>query len=284
MDLNGDGHVDVLSGCYSRHDRDMAGLFQVLWGEGGGKFRKAEALRGTDGEPLVVPTDGSDDALIDRICTRPFAVDFDGDGDLDIVTGNFRGTFAWFAGEGAGKFAPAPTWIEADGQRISVELHSDPFLVDWDGDGDLDLLSGSGDAAVVLFPNTGTAKAPRYAARPITLLPPAPHADDTVRFGDAHLTRPMHATRVWAADVDLDGKLDLLIGDQVTLCHLQRGIEEAAATRELADWSKRRSASFASLNEDEHERFQQTYEAFEKERVKWVRDESTGFVWVAHQK
>ena len=32
MDLDGDGHLDILSGSYSRMDTDMAGLFQVLYG------------------------------------------------------------------------------------------------------------------------------------------------------------------------------------------------------------------------------------------------------------
>ena len=30
MELNGDGHLDILSGSYSRQSEDMAGLFQVL--------------------------------------------------------------------------------------------------------------------------------------------------------------------------------------------------------------------------------------------------------------
>ena len=48
MDLNGDGNIDILSGSYSRHDRDMAGLFQVLWGTGDGGFKKPAVLAGTD--------------------------------------------------------------------------------------------------------------------------------------------------------------------------------------------------------------------------------------------
>ena len=51
VDLDGDGHRDILSGSYSRMERDMAGLFQVLYGKGNGTFRKAEVLKGTDGEP-----------------------------------------------------------------------------------------------------------------------------------------------------------------------------------------------------------------------------------------
>ena len=111
MDLNGDGNIDILSGSYSRMDEDMAGLFQVLWGADAGTFKKAEVLKGTDGEPLLLQrtkprkiwgfTISKDKGnSTDKICTRPTAVDLDGDGKLDIVSGNFAGSFAVFAGEG----------------------------------------------------------------------------------------------------------------------------------------------------------------------------------------
>ena len=62
--------------------------------------------------PGRLPTARSvQDPDIDRICTRPTAVDLDGDGKLDIVSGNFRGTFHFFAGQGKGKFAPKSTLL-----------------------------------------------------------------------------------------------------------------------------------------------------------------------------
>jgi hypothetical protein len=49
-------------------DKDMAGLFQVLYGKPDGTFRKAEALKGSDGKPLIIPAKG-DDQLTEKICT-----------------------------------------------------------------------------------------------------------------------------------------------------------------------------------------------------------------------
>jgi hypothetical protein len=131
VDIDGDGKTDILSGSYSRHDKDMAGLFQLLRGKDGGGFRKAAQLCGSDGEPLILPAGDGGKKITDKICTRPFACDLDGDQKLDIVSGNFGGTFGFFKGEGGGTFAPQATWLQAGGKDMSVPAHSDPFLIDW---------------------------------------------------------------------------------------------------------------------------------------------------------
>ena len=84
--------------------QDMAGLFHVLYGKGDGTFRRAEVLKGTDGEPLIIPLNGRQ--MTENICTRPFAVDWDGDGHRS-GRGNFSGTFYWFKGQGK-VFPPSP--------------------------------------------------------------------------------------------------------------------------------------------------------------------------------
>lgn len=287
MDLNGDGNIDILSGSYSRQGRDMAGLFQVLWGKQDRTFQKPAALNGSNGEPLLLPAGTGEDDVIDKICTRPFAADLDGDGKLDLVSGNFRGTFAFFQGEGGGKFAPTATWLEAGGSPMQVDAHSDPFLVDWDKDGDLDLLSGSAQGGVFLFTNAGTKTAPKFAAR-TTLLSASGHGDaEGMKFGDAHCIGPAADTRVWADDVDGDGKLDLLVGDMITLHHLQKGVTEATAQKEMAAWQKEQQQLFQTEQGDDEvsqKRWQDAYEKLEKEREKFMRDEMTGFVWLLRQK
>lgn len=295
MDLNSDGFVDILSGSYSRHDRNMAGLFQVLWGTKEKTFRAAEVLKGSDGEPLILPAGGGSDVDVERICTRGFAADMNGDGALDLVSGNFAGTFVLFLGKGKGAFEPTGTWMTVGGsnKRLEVDAHSDPFLVDWDKDGDLDLLSGSAQGGVFLFKNVGTKKEPKFGAKE-TLVKAAGYRDgDQIEFGDAHVKAPMTATRVWAEDLNGDGKLDLVIGDSATLISPAKGLSEDEARDRLKVWNKKLAELSQNLsanseggeeaagsNDARQKEMQSHYEA----REAIVKEDMTGFVWVLYQR
>jgi hypothetical protein len=289
VDLDGDGRHDILSGSYSRMEQAMAGLFQVLRGKADGTFHRAEVVRGTDGEPLIIPVKskpGEGEDWIKNICTRPFAVDWDGDGDLDLVVGNFFGTFHVFEGQGKGKFLARPEEIQAGGQPLKIQgHHSDPFVVDWDGDGDLDLLSGSSEGGVQWSENrAGPGKPPRLA--PFReLIGCGPRIENGQILRDSDLKGPLSCTRVWVDDLNSDGKLDVLVGDLVTLISPAEGLAEAEFKEKFAAWNKSIGEAASRLNsaaDDGKKRSdaQQRYQRLYQQRSEFMKEDRTGFVWL----
>src|SRR5262245_39032925 len=89
-------------------------------------------------------------------------VDWDGDGDLDLVVGTIGGDVYLVENQGTAKehaFAKERKLLTAAGAPVHVEGDAGPCCADWDGDGDTDLLVGSGDGSVTLYRNTPSADA-----------------------------------------------------------------------------------------------------------------------------
>ncbi len=289
MDIDGDGHRDILSGSYSRNQTPMAGLFQVLFGKSDGTFRKAEVLKGADGEPLIIPIKG-EEQMTENICTRPFAVDWDADGHLDLVVGNFSGTFYWFKGEGKGKFQPKPEAIKTGGEPLRIQgHHSDPFVIDWDGDGDLDLLSGSTNGGVQWAENrAGKGKLPEL--RPFqSLIKPGRSTEYGQLLNEDELTGPTTSTRVWVDDVNGDGKLDLLVGDSVTLLAPANGLSAEEFKKKFAAWQNAVATTTKELSSEtadqaKRAKANQEFSKLYQQRTEFMKEERTGFVWLYLQK
>jgi hypothetical protein len=135
----------------------------------------------------------------------PSFADFDGDGDLDLICGEFIDKFTWFENTGSRSH---PKY--AEGRRLAYmgkPLEMDlcmivPVALDWDRDGDVDLVVGQEDGRVALVENTGrvTDGMPQF-------LPPKffQQQADELKFGA--LVTPC------SFDWDDDGDEDLICGN-----------------------------------------------------------------------
>lgn len=88
-------------------------------------------------------------------------LDFDGDGDLDLICGEFVDRFTWFENTGTPKnpvFA-AGKFLENSAGLIHMDLEMMmPVAIDWNGDKFVDLIVGDEDGRIALIENTGLVK------------------------------------------------------------------------------------------------------------------------------
>jgi hypothetical protein len=109
-------------------------------------------------------------------------VDFNGDGVLDVVGGQFGGFVYLIPGLEQGGYAEPVKLENGAGEPIDMGTHWDDakkqwvtrdgggeiglyhLAVDWDGDGDLDLLTGGYSGGLAVLLNEGTREQPNYAS------------------------------------------------------------------------------------------------------------------------
>ncbi len=207
VDYEHDGDLDIVVGIQDGEDYGWDNAFDANghWTNGPlhGFVYLIENVNGTyelkdkilaDGKPIDVYGAPS-----------PNFDDFDNDGDLDIICGEFLDRFTWFENIGT-RENPRYTegrFLENQEGTIKMDLEMIlPVSLDWDKDGDIDLIVGDEDGRVAFIENTGTIKdhmpvfnSPRYFQQEAQY----------VKFGA--LVTP------FSTDWDDDGDEDLISGN-----------------------------------------------------------------------
>ncbi len=158
-DFDGDGDLDLLCGEF----RDSFTYYENI----GTRTQPKYAA----GRPLTIGG-GAAPLLMDLCMITPTSVDFDGDGDLDLVVGDEDGRVAFIehtgkVANGLPQFLP-PRYFRQHAADVKFGALATPYAVDWDNDGDTDLISGNSAGYIAFIENLGGTPArwapPRYLA------------------------------------------------------------------------------------------------------------------------
>lgn len=207
VDYENDGDLDIIVGIQDGEDYGWDNAFDTTgkWTNGPlhGFVYLIENIKGV--YALKGKIMAGDKPIDVYGAPSPNFDDFDNDGDLDIICGEFLDKFTWFENIGTRekpKYAKG-VFLKNETGTLTMDLEMIlPVSLDWDKDGDIDLIVGDEDGRVAFVENTGLTeehmpifKSPKYFQQK------AEH----VKFGA--LVTP------FSVDWDDDGDEDLICGN-----------------------------------------------------------------------
>lgn len=179
VDYDGDGRLDLITGIedWSYYGWDDAWNSKGEWTNGPlHGFVILHQNQGSNEKPdyaKPVKIEAAGKPIDVFGCPSPNFADFDGDGDLDLLCGEFLDGFTYFENTGSrGKptYAAGIKLTASDGKPLAMDLEMIvPIAFDWDRDGDMDLIVGDEDGRVAFLENVtekkkaGANVPPRFA-------------------------------------------------------------------------------------------------------------------------
>ncbi|UCD92746.1 MAG: VCBS repeat-containing protein, partial [Methanobacteriota archaeon] len=150
----------------------------------------------TQGPPTYITTSG---------WSAPAFVDWNNDGDSDLIAGGNNGTISYYENDGTNEFIFQWNLSIVLGPELDVGFGSAPSLVDWNSNGTLDLLVGDRNGYVHRFERVSG------DLRDVIEWGKLSADGSQILVGERAVPNP--------SDLDEDGDLDLLVGDDSGLVH-----------------------------------------------------------------
>ena len=202
-DFNGDGKPDIITGEF---------LDKMTWFENIGTKKYPKYAEGK----LLIDETGKIIRLHVEMIT-PVAADFDGDGNMDLLVGDEDGRVAYINNTGkVRKGMPvfkSAVYLQQKADNLKFGALTAPFSVDWDGDGNEDIISGNSAGNIAFIKNADGKFPPRWDA-PILLK--VAEKDIRIMAGkNGSIQGPAEEkwgyTTLSVADWDHDGKIDIIV-------------------------------------------------------------------------
>jgi FlgD Ig-like domain/Fibronectin type III domain/FG-GAP-like repeat len=146
-------------------------------------------------------------------------VDWDEDGDLDLLVGERNGYVNLYINSGTATNPVLDAGIHVqDGQNdMQVGNNSSPLPVDWDNDGDKDLMMGTDEEGILMYLNIGTNEAPVFDGHTVIIAPQISYPEVGNWRNRPRLT-----------DLNFDGLVDILTGNENGMIAFYENIGTAA--------------------------------------------------------
>ncbi len=195
-DVDGDGHLDVLSAS--------SGDDKIAW------YRSDGLSPPGFTEMIIASNDSAESPYVAVTAKSVFAVDIDGDDDMDVLSASFGDDkISWFENDGVGP-PEGPGFVErviaSDDSSEAVyraDGASSVSAADIDSDGDLDILEASANSSIIAWYENVIGEE---------------HPPGLAFVRHVVSTQVFQAVFVSAADVDADGDMDVLstsLGDDI---------------------------------------------------------------------
>ena len=181
IDIDGDGDLDLfVANQYDLSETPWVGKIHFFRNMGSGSspnyVEESTSLLNENMGQMLTPEFG----------------DLDGDGDMDLLVGDFNGFIQYFENTGSNS-SLSFTFVE-NVSNIDLSGNSVPTLGDLDSDGDLDLLIGQLNGSLVFYRNVGSSSQYDFQIEPF----------DDIEVESNSAPELM--------DMDNDGDLDLVLG------------------------------------------------------------------------
>lgn len=253
MDFDDDGTPDLVSGSYD------PGTLHLFRGLGEGKFDTGKTILDKDGKPILTKPDQKQ--TFESFGSWVAAIDWDNDGDQDLLIGSFEGGMVVRLNEGTRsdpQFAVQNITVMVGDKPLKIpEAHATPAVSDWDGDGLWDILSGSANGGVYWLKNVGRLGSPQFDELQCLIPEHEGNGYDEKRE-EGQEPVPGIRSQIFAADFNSDGKVDLLLGDFSTTVTVRSDLTDSEREEMSAVEAKRKE--IAQTLADSYEQMKKSFD------------------------